>query len=81
MAMTVQQVVSALSASDRTAVVSMRSRKREFFEVLNDYAASTENNFSVLGGHLNPDGAIRLVLIVDIGDNTDTGAVKVERRV
>ena len=81
MAQTIAQVVTALAASDKCAIVSMRSPKFHFDEIFNDYASSTENRFATLEGVTN-DQATRLVIIIDrMATDVGSGAAKVERRV
>lgn len=80
MAQTVSQVVAAVAASDNCAVVSMRSPKMTFNEILNDFSKSTENDFQSLQGQTN-DGARRLIIIVDrMATDVGSGLVTVERR-
>lgn len=80
MAQTISEVVAALNSSDTCAIVSLRSPKMNFNEILNDFSKSTENDFHSLQGQTN-DGARRLIIIVDrMATDVGSGAVKVERR-
>lgn len=82
MAQTIAQVVTALATSDSCAIVSMRSPKATFMEIMNDYDNKAENAFAGLQGPTN-NGATRLVIVIDrqvsVGE-VGSGVVNVERR-
>jgi hypothetical protein len=80
MAQTVSQIVAALASSDKCSIVSMKSPKHNFNEILSDFSKSTENDFQALQGPSN-NGATRLVIVVDRLDaSAGSGGVTVERR-
>jgi hypothetical protein len=73
MAMTPTAVVSALASSDKTAIIHVRGGKQDFDEILND-VRNFQNGFQQLGGHSNPDGATRLVVVIDRLDSTPSNS-------
>jgi hypothetical protein len=79
MAQSIAQLVSAIAASDGCAIVSMRSPKPTFREILNDFSNSTENNFQ----QLETNNCTRLVIVIDrqvTAIDVGTGVAKLERR-
>ena len=77
MGMTATALVTALTASDKTSIIHVRSSKPTFAEILNDIK-NFQNNFAALEFDstmsVQSGGATRLVIAIDRNDSTPSNS-------